>query len=90
LVGRHHGRVLVLLDTLPHADVIVLDHEGVDSFRPIGDMVHVVRVAEALRVLANRISRADVPPARAEHVGWLDQLWIDLDHQITARSTKSD
>ncbi len=37
-----------------------------------------------MTVTARRIARSDVPDDPAEFTAWLDQLWLDLDAELSA------
>ena len=73
------GGVLALLDAAPGADVVVLDHRGLDDHPRFADLARAVPLRTPLRVTARRIARADVPDDDAGRVAWLDDVWLALD-----------
>ncbi|MDH3683742.1 MAG: hypothetical protein OEV40_27790, partial [Acidimicrobiia bacterium] len=73
------GGVLGLLSAVPEADVVLIDHDGLDGLRRLSDLVEAVPVEEPIRVSARRIERAAIPTDRNEQVRWLDELWLALD-----------
>lgn len=76
----------ILLEELPEADVVVLDHEGLDGLRTLRDLVGAVPIDRPVRVTARRIPRREIPglgpgddPVR--FTAWLDGIWLDLDRR---------
>jgi len=88
LAGLRHllpprpGGVGVLLDALPDADVVVINHVGLDPYPTFADLARHVPLRRPVRVTARRIPRAAVPDDDAQRVEWLDNLWIDLDRWV--------
>ena len=78
------GGVLALLDAAPDADVVVLDHRGLDAPPRFADLARAVPLRTPLRVTAWRIARADVPDDDAGRVAWLDDVWLALDAGLAA------
>lgn len=68
-----------LLAALPDADVVVLDHTGLDRFRTVADLIDAVPATEPIRVTAARHRRADIPDDPIGQVAWLDEVWLRLD-----------
>lgn len=79
------GGVLALLAALPDADVVVVDHAGLEPFPKMADMAAAVPLRDPIRVSATRIRRADIPADPAAQVEWLDGVWNDLDATVAAR-----
>lgn len=76
------GGVLDLLAELPEADIVVIEHSGLDRLRTLGELRRLVPVDEPVRVTARRIPRRDLPRSRREQVEWLDELWLALDTRL--------
>ncbi len=76
------GGLLTILDAVPEADVVVLDHRGLDRHRRLADLVAAAPVADPVTVTARRIPRSEVPSEAAGRVRWLDDLWIQLDRSL--------
>lgn len=79
LLPPRPGGFNALLDAVPDADVVVLDHDGLDGLRRVSDLVRTVPVGAPVTVTLRRVSRGDLPDGRAERTAWLDQVWLDLD-----------
>ncbi|MGI9614469.1 MAG: 1-acyl-sn-glycerol-3-phosphate acyltransferase, partial [Acidimicrobiales bacterium] len=73
--------LFALLDAAPDADVVVLDHTGLDRLRNMADLLRADPVEHRVRVTAHRIDRAEVPEDEGDFVGWLDRLWCSLDER---------
>lgn len=82
LLPPRPGGLLTLLDALPTADVVLLDHRGLDQHRRLADFVTAAPVADPVTVTARRIPRAKIPTGTAERVRWLDDLWLSLDRDL--------
>jgi hypothetical protein len=78
--------LLALLDALPEADVVVLDHQGLDRWPRLAALARDVPLTEPVSVWAKRCPRSEIPVGSEERTAWLDQLWIELDEQVGART----
>ena len=88
LGGLHHllpprpGGLLALLDAVPDADVVVIDHRGLDDHRRLADFASAAPLTEPITVSVRRIERADIPADHGDRVRWLDDLWLELDRGL--------
>jgi len=88
LAGLRHllpprpGGLNALLDAAPTADVVVINHAGLDRYPTFADVSRNVPLGLAIRVTARRIDRQDIPTEIAERTAWLDALWLDMDHWV--------
>lgn len=82
LLPPRPGGVLALLDGIPDADVVVIDHTGLDPWPRLADLAAAVPVDRAIEVSARRIPRSEIPTDPDERVRWLDDLWLDLDRRL--------
>ncbi len=89
LLPPRPGGLLGLLGAVPEADVVLIDHRGLDRFGRLADLVGAVPVDRAVRVTARRIPRSEIPVDVAEQVVWLDELWLALDARLGAPATGS-
>ncbi len=76
------GGMLALLESLPDADVVVLEHRGLDRYRRLLDIAADAPVGLRVAVTAERIPRATIPDGDAA-VRWLDELWLQLDREAS-------
>lgn len=74
----------VLLATLPSADVVLVDHTGLDRYQGLSDLLAATPATEPVKISARRIPRAEVPDDQDEQVAWLDDLWMEIDATIAA------
>ena len=81
------GGLLTLLAALPRADVVLLDHRGLDDYRNLGDLAKVAPVGDAIEIGVERFARSEIPTDTAEQIRWLDELWLGLDAEIAAERT---
>ncbi len=77
------GGLLTLLDALPDADVVVLDHRGLDRYQRLADLARSAPVDRPITVTVRRIPRPEIPSDPAARTRWLDDLWLDLDRDLT-------
>lgn len=84
LPPRPAGTV-ALLDAAPHADVIVINHVGLERFQTVGAIWRNVPFADPVRVRIQRVAARDVPRFDNDAtIGWLTDTWQDMDEWITA------
>jgi 1-acyl-sn-glycerol-3-phosphate acyltransferase len=72
-----------LLAMAPHADVVVMNHVGLERFGRIADLVGSVPLCDPVRVNVRRVARRDIPTDAAEQARWLDDQWLDMDRWVT-------
>ena len=88
LAGLRHllppcpGGFSVLLDALPDADVVVINHAGLDPYPTFAKLARHVPLSEAVRVTVRRVPRADIPDELTRRTEWLDNIWIDMDRWV--------
>jgi 1-acyl-sn-glycerol-3-phosphate acyltransferase len=77
------GGTLALLDS--GADVIVGAHQGLEGFAKLGDLWSGGLVGRTVNVAMWRIPAEQIPTKRDDRVGWLYDVWADIDAWIEAR-----
>jgi len=82
LLPPRPGGVLAMLDAMPHADVVLLNHTGLDSLGRMADLLHRAPLTQPIVIDAERIPRCTIPTDPASQTRWLDQLWLDLDRRL--------
>ena len=76
---------LALLESAPHADVVIAGHTGFDGLDTFGGILRRLESgAGDGRMWFRRIPRADVPVDGI--VEWLDKTWLDLDAEVATRT----
>ena len=70
---------VTLLAAVPDADVVVLDHDGLDGIQTLADLVGHTPASEPVRVTARRVARSELPTGDADLAAWLDGTWLALD-----------
>lgn len=73
------GGLLTLLAELPEADVVLVDHRGLDQLGRLADLVKVVPATEPVTVTVRRIARSEIPTDAEGRTRWLDELWLSID-----------
>lgn len=82
LLPPRPGGLRVLLDAVPDADVVLLDHRGLDHLGRVADLADLAPLPDPVTVTARRFSRADVPDEPGAFAAWLDGLWLELDTEL--------
>ena len=76
------GGVLALLEAMPDADVVVVDHRGLDQVASLSQLAKRVPLRDPVRVTARRFDRRSIPTTPADRIDWLDSVWLDLDTNL--------
>ena len=85
LAGLRHllpprpGGLNALLDAAPEADVVVINHAGLDHRPTFMSIARAAPLRDPIRVTAQRISRGDIPTSPDARTEWLDDLWLHMD-----------
>jgi len=74
--------VLALLDAIPHADVVVIAHAGLDQFASFKELALAAPLKDAIQVAAWRIPSDAIPTDTSDRVAWLDRQWVRVDQWI--------
>jgi len=86
LLPPRPGGLFTLLDALPSADVVVVDHRGLDRFPRLTNLAEAAPVNETIRVSARRVARAEIPDHHEDRLQWLDSLWLDWNDALATAS----
>ncbi len=78
------GGLHALLASLPTADVVLVDHGGLDRYQTMADLVAGVPATEPVTLSVRRIPRTEIPDDEAKQVTWLDDLWMEIDAKLAA------
>ena len=81
------GGVLALLRAAPAADVVLIEHIGLDAYARAGDLLRAAPLTHPVDVTARRIPRQEIPDDDAGRVAWLDALWLDVDGRVAGALT---
>jgi|TARA_B100001105_G_scaffold175206_1_gene141149 1-acyl-sn-glycerol-3-phosphate acyltransferase len=83
--------LLSVLETDRSADLLFLNHVGVEDFHKLRDLWRNVPFPTPLSFSANRTSRQEVPDVadKAALVRWLDARWEEFDSWVTTNSSAS-
>jgi 1-acyl-sn-glycerol-3-phosphate acyltransferase len=76
------GGTLALLESAPHADVVIFGHVGLDGFEYISDIWSGGLVGTTVKLKFWRFPAAEVPSEREELIAWLYDRWQELDDWI--------
>ncbi len=74
-----HGGVLGLLEAAPEADVVICSHTGFEASASLAGVWSGDLVGQAVRVQFRRISRDEIPTAKAARINWLHDEWQRVD-----------
>ncbi len=76
------GGFSALLDAFPEADVVVINHAGLDCCPAFADVARNAPLPSNVRVAVHRIHRRDIPVDVAERSRWLDEQWLAMDRWV--------
>jgi 1-acyl-sn-glycerol-3-phosphate acyltransferase len=85
LLPPRPGGFTALLERLPEADVVVIDHRGLDGISP-PRLIHRAPLDRTITVTIDRVPRAEIDAAPSP-THWLDDQWLRLDRQLAADSS---
>jgi 1-acyl-sn-glycerol-3-phosphate acyltransferase len=74
--------LFALLDAAPGADLVAINHAGLDPYPTFAELVRHVPLAHPIHVRAERIPRTDIPDDPTLRTAWLDQLWCGQDQWV--------
>lgn len=84
LLPPRPGGLRALLDALPEADVVMVDHRGLDRFAKMADLPDRIPSPHPVRVVLDRFDRSTIPDDPDAFVRWLDERWLALDRSLRA------
>jgi len=83
LMPPRHAGLWAILEGSPDADVVFVDHTGLEVINEIRRAPAQIPFRASIHVTLHRVCRADIPDARDAFKTWLDDAWLDLDRQCT-------
>ncbi len=84
LMPPRHAGLWAILDGCPDADVVFVDHTGLEVINEIRRAPAHIPFRAPIHVTLHRVRRADIPDTREAFKTWLDNVWLDLDQQCTS------
>lgn len=81
---------LALLDARPDADVVILNHTGLEGLAGPGDAVRILPLRRPMQVTLRRVRRADIPTSTDAQAAWLLDEWDEVDAWVTAQQGSGD
>ncbi len=85
LMPPRHAGLWAILEGSPDADIVFVDHTGLEVINEIRRVPAEIPFRAPIRVTLHRVRRADIPVTRDAFRDWLDDAWLDLDRQCTNR-----
>lgn len=76
------GGFAALLAAVPDADVVLVDHRGLDHIGPLRNLRRLVPFDRPITVSVERYARADLPADRDGQARWLDDRWLELERRL--------
>jgi 1-acyl-sn-glycerol-3-phosphate acyltransferase len=83
LMPPRHAGLRAILDGSPDADVVFVDHTGLEAINEIRRAPDQIPFESPIHVTLHRVRRADIPATQDAFKTWLDDAWLDLDRQCT-------
>ncbi len=82
LLPPRAGGFRTLLDALPDADVVVINHAGLDRYPAFADVARHAPLDKPIQVSVHRVPRAEIPVDAAARTEWLDTQWLAMDQWV--------
>ncbi len=79
------GGFLALLTGAPAADVVVVNHHGLEAFARFADVMKKAPCDVTVAVTIRRYCRSSLPQGRDELIEWLDRIWVELDREVETK-----
>ncbi len=79
------GGLFALLDSIPEADLVVVDHAGLDDLPTLTALTDSAPLDRTITVTARRIPRAEIPKSGDDRERWLDELWLAWNEELSGR-----
>ncbi len=83
LMPPSHAGLWAILEGSPDADIVFVDHDGLESINEIRRAPTQIPFRSPIRVTLHRVRRAEIPDTREAFKTWLDDAWLNLDRQCT-------
>ena len=80
------GGFLALLAGAPSADVVVVNHRGLEAFPRFADVMRSAPCGVTVKVSVRRYPRSSLPQGQEALIEWLDNVWVELDIEVDARA----
>lgn len=77
-----------LLDALPDAEVILIEHFGFDQIPRLADVAENLPLASPVQVSFRHFARSSIPKSPDGRTEWLDRLWIEVDDSVSRRTAQ--
>lgn len=84
LMPPRHAGLWAILDGSPNADIVFVDHTGLEVVNEIRRAPAQIPFRSPIHVTLRRVSRADIPDTQDAFKTWLDDAWLNLDQQCTS------
>ena len=81
LMPPRHAGLWAILEGSPAADVVFVDHTGLEVIDEIRRAPAQIPFRAPINVTLYRVRRADIPHTRDAFKTWLDDAWLNLDRQ---------
>lgn len=79
LMPPRHAGLWAILEGSPDADIVFVDHTGLEVINAIRRLPEQIPFQAPVRVTLHRVRRADIPDSRDTFKDWLDNAWLNLD-----------
>lgn len=80
------GGFMALLAGAPSADVVVVNHHGLEAFPRFTDLLRSAPCDLTVAVSVRRYSRSSLPLSQDELIEWLDDIWVELDIAVATQA----
>lgn len=84
LLPPRHAGLRAALDGAAEADVVFVDHTGLEPFSTIASATSEIPLREPVRIRLRRVPRHEIPTERADFRRWLDDEWLRVDGSLGA------
>ena len=83
------GGTLALMESMPAADIVIIEHTGFEGLATFADIWSGRIVGRTIQIRVRRIPRSGVPEDNKERIRWLLRTWQEVDDWIESVATSA-
>lgn len=86
LLPPRPGGFLAALQGAPDADVVIINHHGLEDAATLAQVYRRVPFSDPVTVAIQRFDRSAIPAEKVDQVRWLDEQWLAMDAWVAEQA----